>query len=233
MANKDNIKVPRHVAIIMDGNRRWAQSHNLETVDGHRAGVDSLKSCVREAKELGVEYLTVYAFSTENWGRPMQEVQAIMELFSMVVVAEAKELAKNSVRLRFIGDIGVLSEKLRRQIVEVEAMEIEQVKMTLVVAMNYSSRWDIVSAVQRVIDSGKSVVAQEDIASELSTNFLPDVDLVIRTSGEQRLSNFMLWESSYAELYFTDILWPDFNEQEFREAVEWYAYRERRYGVRE
>ncbi len=228
-----NIKIPKHVAIIMDGNRRWAQSHNLETVDGHRAGIKSLKDCVMEANDLGVEYLTVYAFSTENWGRPQQEVSAIMELFSMVVINEAQELAKNNIRLRFIGDRDGLATELREKLEAAEVIEIERIEMTLVVAMNYSARWDIISAISKVVAQGKGDIQEVDFTSELSTHFLPDVDLLIRTSGEQRLSNFLLWESSYAELYFTETLWPDFGRDAFRGAVEWYSARDRRYGVRE
>ncbi len=232
MAQKNNKKTADHVAIIMDGNGRWAKANGLEKVDGHRAGVKSLRRCVIAAKDAGVKYLTAYAFSTENWGRPKDEVNAIMEIFSMVVLEQARELAENNIRLCFIGNREELSEKLQNQIKEVEAMEIPNQVMSVVIAMNYSARWDILSAAKGLQLSGEEVT-EESFTKHLSTRNLPNVDLVIRTSGEQRLSNFMLWESSYAELYFTDKYWPDFGEQDFNDAIDWFCGRDRRFGVRE
>ncbi len=241
MQKMDNI--PTHVAIIMDGNGRWATREGVEKVEGHKRGVDSLRNAVKAANDWGVKFLTVYAFSTENWGRPADEVKALMELFSIVVIREAQELAKAGIRLSFIGAIDELSTTLQEQIEEVSKIYIEKEKMTLVVAMNYSARWDIVNAakkmvkqselrkaVNRGVESNRSDV--EEFSSYLSTSFMPDVDLVIRTSSEQRLSNFMLWESAYAELYFTDKLWPDFSKEDFAKALEWYNGRQRRFGIR-
>ncbi|MFI3298261.1 MAG: polyprenyl diphosphate synthase [Rikenellaceae bacterium] len=223
--------IPHHVAIIMDGNGRWAAKEGKERVEGHTKGVEALRRAVQVARKQGVRYLTVYAFSTENWGRPQQEVDAIMELFSRVVIKEAKELAQNNIALRFIGDTKALSTALQEQIVEVESMGIIA-EMTLVVAINYSARWDIMQATQRLVNSTVQDIKEEDFKAHLSTAKFPDVDLVIRTSGEQRLSNFLLWESSYAELYFTERLWPEFDKNDFNAALEWYVDRDRRFGVR-
>lgn len=215
----------------MDGNGRWAAKEGKERVEGHTKGVEALRRAVQVARKQGVRYLTVYAFSTENWGRPQQEVDAIMELFSRVVIKEAKELAQNNIALRFIGDTKALSTALQEQIVEVESMGIIA-EMTLVVAINYSARWDIMQATQRLVNSTVQDIKEEDFKAHLSTAKFPDVDLVIRTSGEQRLSNFLLWESSYAELYFTERLWPEFDKNDFNAALEWYVDRDRRFGVR-
>ncbi len=215
----------------MDGNGRWAANEGKQRVEGHTRGVDSLRGAVQTARESGIKYLTVYAFSTENWGRPQQEVDAIMELFSRVVIKEAKELAQNNIALRFIGDTKALSPALQEQIIEVESMDIVA-EMTLVVAINYSARWDIMQATQRLVNSNMQDIKEEDFKAHLSTAKFPDVDLVIRTSGEQRLSNFLLWESSYAELYFTERLWPEFDKNDFNAALEWYVDRDRRFGVR-
>ncbi len=231
MKSFDNKPAPTHVCIIMDGNGRWAVQNNKEKVDGHRAGVQSLRRCVMAARKAGVKFLTVYAFSTENWGRPKDEVEAIMEIFSMVVMEQAAELAKNNIRLTFIGGREELKPELQEKMAQVEKMQIEAEEMTLVVALNYSARWDIVNAANALASSGEQITA-ESLQKNLSTGALPDVDLVIRTSGEQRLSNFMLWEASYAELYFTDKHWPDFEEQDFDEAIAWYTCRDRRFGVR-
>lgn len=231
MQSDNNKPIPQHVSVIMDGNGRWAEANSLERVDGHKAGVESLKKCVMAARRIGVRYLTVYAFSTENWGRPKEEVDAIMELFSMVVIEQAKELAKNSIRLKFIGNKEELNVKLQEQIKVAEAVELPSEEMTLVVALNYSARWDIVNAA-KCLAAENIEITQSSLQSKLSTGDMPDVDLVVRTSGEQRLSNFMLWESSYAELYFTDKLWPEFGEDDFEEAINWYRCRDRRFGVR-
>lgn len=223
-------QTPRHVAIIMDGNGRWAHSKGLERSDGHKRGVESLRSVVEAAVECGVEYLTVYAFSTENWGRPQSEVSGIMELLSLTIAAQADDLAKNGVRLSFIGDISALSSTLQNTITQASNVYIETVNMNLVVALNYSSRWDIVKAVNEIAQSGCIEIDEKRIKQHLSTSTMPDVDFLIRTSGEQRLSNFLLWELSYAELHFTETLWPDFKGDEFRQALQLYATRNRRYG---
>lgn len=223
-------QTPRHVAIIMDGNGRWAHNHNKERLEGHARGVDALQSVVTYAAHCGVEWLTVYAFSTENWGRPQSEVGGIMELLSATIAAKATELAKNGVRLKFIGDISGLNPALQHTITEAGNVYIESIKMYLVVALNYSARWDIVRAASEIAASGAKEVNEQTIKAHLSTADMPDVDLLIRTSGEQRLSNFMLWELSYSELYFTDTLWPDFSDKHFKQALQWFWQRERRYG---
>lgn len=231
---QDNI--PAHVAVIMDGNGRWARQRSLDRIEGHRRGVDALREVVGEAAKCGVKWLTVYAFSTENWGRPTDEVRGIMELLSKVILAEADELAKNRVRLRFIGKIDELSLDLQAQIEAAQRIEIEEVAMTLNVALNYSARQDILNAAVRIAElskRGEVEVTEELMECNLATAGSGDVDLVVRTSGEQRLSNFLLWESSYAELYFTETLWPDFGAAGFREALRWYAARDRRYGLTE
>lgn len=229
--DKEQGNIPTHVAVIMDGNGRWAKQRSLDRVEGHRRGVDALRAVVTRAANSGVRYLTVYAFSTENWGRPVEEVRGIMELLGKVILSEAIELAKNKVRLCFIGNTEELSSDLQKQIEQARQIEIDKVKMVFTVALNYSARWDIARAAQRIAQSGCREVDERVFAENLSTAGLPDVDLVIRTSGEQRLSNFLLWESSYAELYFTETLWPDFDEARFDEAIEWFAARNRRYGL--
>ncbi len=228
MEHPHNKTTPRHVAIIMDGNRRWAVAQGKETLEGHSAGVASLQECVIVAKELGVEYLTAYAFSTENWGRPQGEVDAIMALFSAVIIDQAEELAKNQVALRIIGNRAGLAEDLQEKIAEVEMMEVAERKMTLSVAMNYSARWDIMNAASGFGDS----FDERGFRSRLSTRELPDVDLLIRTGGQRRLSNFLLWESSYAELYFSEVLWPEYRRDDFVEALAWFCSRNRTYGLR-
>lgn len=223
-------KTARHVALIMDGNGRWAQAHGWDRLKGHAQGVESLRAVVRAAADSGVEWLTVYAFSTENWNRPKQEVDGLMELLAQTIIKEAEPLAQNGVRLSFVGDISALPVQLQENIARVSEIEVAPIRLNLVVALNYGSRADIVAAVNKVIALGVDHVDQQDITDNLSTSHLPQVDLLIRTSGEQRLSNFMLWEMSYAEIYFTEVLWPDFREAEFLSALEWYSGRDRRFG---
>lgn len=214
----------------MDGNGRWAKAHGQDRLYGHSHGVEALRSVVAEAAGSEVEYLTVYAFSTENWGRPQDEVQGLMELLAKTILAEAEPLAANGVRLRFIGQTDALPIDLQRNIDSVCKIEIKNIRLNLVVALNYSGRSDIVNAVNRILDSGIQRVGESVIGENLSTCGMPDVDLLIRTSGEKRLSNFLLWETSYSEIYFTDVLWPDFREEGFRAALEWFAGRSRRFG---
>lgn len=221
---------PRHVAIIMDGNGRWAAAGGKDRLDGHRIGVMALRRTVLAAADSEVEYLTVYAFSTENWGRPEAEVYGIMELLSQTLVDQATDLAKNGVRLSFIGDICGLSLELQNNITTACGVYVDKVKLNLVVALNYSARQDIVRSVQRIVSEGVHDVSEDTIKQHLSTAGMPDVDLLIRTSGEQRLSNFLLWELSYAELYFTETLWPDFSAEQFMLALQWFDSRSRRYG---
>lgn len=220
----------RHVALIMDGNGRWAQAHGYDRLRGHSQGVEALRRVVRAATDTDVEYLTVYAFSTENWGRPQSEVEGLMELLASTILLEAEPLAKAGVRLDFLGDTQALPVRLRENIEAARCIAIDKVRLNLVVALNYSSRGDILSAVNSLIKDGVSGVDEDMFSRRLSTSALPEVDLLIRTSGEQRLSNFLLWELSYAEIYFTQVLWPDFDENEFHAALEWFASRQRRFG---
>lgn len=237
MVNLDPENIPRHVAVIMDGNGRWAQERGEDRVVGHINGVESMRKTIRAAVECGVEYLTVYAFSTENWGRPEREVTALMELLCTTIANETDELKQNGVRMRFIGDIQALSKEVRTAISKSEKETSQNRKLTLIIAVNYSSRWEITQMVRKVAvqvrDEGLQVhdITADTVAANLATAGIPDPDLLIRTSGELRLSNFLLWQLSYSELYFTDIYWPDFDEEAFYEAIREYQHRDRRYGL--
>ena len=237
MVNLDPENIPRHVAVIMDGNGRWAQERGEDRVVGHINGVESMRKTIRAAVECGVEYLTVYAFSTENWGRPEREVTALMELLCTTIANETDELKQNGVRMRFIGDIQALSKEVRTAISKSEKETFQNRKLTLIIAVNYSSRWEISQMVRKVAvqvrDEGLQVhdITADTVAANLATAGIPDPDLLIRTSGELRLSNFLLWQLSYSELYFTDIYWPDFDEEAFYEAIREYQHRDRRYGL--
>ena len=228
--------VPKHVAIIMDGNGRWAKQRGKERYEGHLAGVESVRSVVRGAVRNGVKWLTLYAFSTENWGRPTAEVEAIMQLFCRTVMNEGESLAKQGVRVLILGERTRFSEEVLEMIDRIETTTAEGSRLTLVLAFNYSSRRELVLATQaiarRIADGEISVddIDEELVSSSLMTASIPDPDLVIRTSGECRLSNFLLWQASYAEFYFPEIMWPDFDEEAFEEALEVYCHRERRFG---
>ena len=228
--------VPKHVAIIMDGNGRWAKQRGKERYEGHLAGVESVRSVVRGAVRNGVKWLTLYAFSTENWGRPTAEVEAIMQLFCRTVMNEGESLAKQGVRVLILGERTRFSEEVLEMIDRIETTTAEGSRLTLVLAFNYSSRRELVLATQaiarRVADGEISVddIDEELVSSSLMTASIPDPDLVIRTSGECRVSNFLLWQASYAEFYFPEIMWPDFDEEAFEEALEVYCHRERRFG---
>ncbi len=230
-------KLPRHVAIIMDGNGRWAQQRGLPRTAGHKAGVKSVRAVVEESARKHLEVLTLFAFSSENWQRPREEVGRLMELFILALRQEAKRLLKNNVRLRVIGDITAFPEKLQKSIASVERDTAGNTGLVLQVAANYGGRWDIAQALRRLgerIGRGTldpSQVTEEAISKELSFSDLPDPDLFIRTGGEKRLSNFLLWQSAYAELYFTDCLWPDFGVEAYQEALSEFARRQRRFGL--
>lgn len=232
----ENRVVPKHVAIIMDGNGRWAKQRGKERYEGHLAGVESVRSVVRGAVRNGVKWLTLYAFSTENWGRPTAEVEAIMQLFCRTVMNEGESLAKQGVRVLILGERTRFSEEVLEMIDRIETATAEGSRLTLVLAFNYSSRRELVLATQaiarRVAEGEISVddIDEELVSSSLMTASIPDPDLVIRTSGECRLSNFLLWQASYAEFYFPEIMWPDFDEEAFEEALEVYCHRERRFG---
>ena len=230
-------KIPAHIAIIMDGNGRWAEAQGKERYEGHIEGVASVKACIKAARKSGVRYLTLYAFSTENWGRPQAEVDALMQLFCQSVTKETPELVEQGVRVRFIGRRDRFSEDVRERLLHIEESTAEGDKLTLVLAFDYSSRDELVRATRSIaemVERGELKAEQIDdklISAHLDTADMPDPDLVIRTSGECRLSNFLLWQASYAEMYFPQIMWPDFREEAFDKALEVYAERNRRYGL--
>ena len=229
--------IPQHVAIIMDGNGRWAKQRGKERTEGHIAGVETIRTTLRAAMRHGVRYVTFYAFSTENWGRPEAEVNALMELLCKSVISETPDLKKQGVQVRTIGDRSRFSEKVQYYLDQIEHETAEGDRLTMVLALNYSSRDELRRAVQRMahkVAAGELKADEIDeqlISQSLDTAFMPDPDLVIRTSGEQRLSNFLMWQASYAEFYFPEVLWPDFTEEEFARALEVYASRDRRYGL--
>ena len=229
--------IPQHVAIIMDGNGRWAKQRGKERTEGHIAGVETIRTTLRAAMRHGVRYVTFYAFSTENWGRPEAEVNALMELLCKSVINETPDLKKQGVQVRTIGDRSRFSEKVQYYLDQIEHETAEGDRLTMVLALNYSSRDELRRAVQRMahkVAAGELKADEIDeqlISQSLDTAFMPDPDLVIRTSGEQRLSNFLMWQASYAEFYFPEVLWPDFTEEEFARALEVYASRDRRYGL--
>lgn len=229
--------IPVHVAVIMDGNGRWARMRRKERYEGHMAGMDALRETVKNAADYGVKYLTVYAFSTENWGRPQQEVDALMDLVCKGVEMETPQLKEQGVRVLIIGDRGRFSDKVRAALDRIEGQTARGERMTLALALNYSSRSEITAAVRTLAqraaagEIAAADISEQSISEALYTASMPDPDLVIRTSGECRLSNFMLWQASYSELYFTDTLWPDFGREEFLKAMKAYAERDRRYGL--
>ena len=228
--------IPRHVAVIMDGNGRWARQRSLPRHAGHRAGVKSVRAIVENSARCGVEYLTLFAFSSENWRRPEEEVGMLMSLFLEALRREVKELHKNNVKLRFIGERERLDDKLREKIGDAEALTAKNGGLRLQVAVAYGGRWDIVEAARSVAARAASgEISTDDIddaafAAELQLGSAPDPDLLIRTGGERRISNFLLWNLAYAELWFTDVLWPDFDAAEFDAALAHFSRRQRRYG---
>ncbi len=229
--------MPRHVAIIMDGNGRWARAQGLPRVMGHRAGIKSVRTVVETAREMGIEVLTLYAFSVENWKRSLQEVTTLMRLLNEYLNRELPNLMKHEIRLNVLGDTGGLPEKVREHLSQVMAKTGDNRRMVLNLALNYGGRAEILQAVRRVSEEVKAGRLQESELDEatfsrfLYTNGLPDPDLLIRTSGEQRISNFLLWQISYAELYLTATLWPDFGKADFLQAMTEYQRRERRFGA--
>ncbi|WP_031280824.1 MULTISPECIES: (2E,6E)-farnesyl-diphosphate-specific ditrans,polycis-undecaprenyl-diphosphate synthase [Photorhabdus] len=228
--------LPKHVAIIMDGNGRWAKKRGKLRVFGHRAGIKAVRSAVSFSAKHKIESLTLYAFSSENWNRPEQEVSSLMELFIFALDSEIKSLHKHNIRLSIIGDISRFSERLQGRICRSVKLTANNTGLQLNIAANYGGRWDIVQSVQKIARQIKdNSLEPQDITEELVNNYInlnqqPQVDLVIRTGGEHRISNFLLWQIAYAEFYFTDILWPDFNETVFEGAINAFAKRERRFG---
>ncbi len=231
-------RIPRHVAIIMDGNGRWARKHNTTRINGHKQGVAAVRRVVETGVEIGLKYLTIYAFSTENWARSKREVNYLLKLIMNSLVNEIDELIKNGVNIRFIGSRENLSESYTRKVQQTCRKSWENNKLFLNVAMNYGGRNEIIDACKDIIlDINKGKIELDELNEKSLDNYLyttgiPDPDLVIRTSGEQRLSNFLVWQSAYSELWFTDTLWPDFSKKEFLQALIDYQNRDRRFGGR-
>lgn len=232
----DNNSLPEHIAIVMDGNGRWAKRRGLPRSAGHREGANTLKKIVRYCNEIGIKYLTVYAFSTENWTRPKEEVDALMSLLLEFLKNADREIAGKNIKIKIIGDSNGLTEEIKREIIRVTENTRKNDGLTLVIALNYGSRSEIVEMVKRIaIDVKIGGLNTESINEKLVSSYLytagiPDPDLIIRPSGENRLSNFLLWQSSYAEFWYSHILWPDFSRKDLLEAIEEYQRRSRRYG---
>lgn len=221
--------IPAHVAVVMDGNGRWAKARFLPRVEGHRRGMAALKRLTEAACKAGIRHLTVFAFSSENWKRPADEVNALMRFFVDGLTREAEPLREAGIRLHVVGDTKVFSPELQAAIRTAEQMTEGAQAMTLNICANYGGRWDVVDAVNRLVRDGKPVTV-ETVTDAVSMQWAGPVDLMIRTGGEQRISNFLLWQLAYAELWFTEVLWPDFSEADFNEALTWFAGRERRFG---
>jgi undecaprenyl diphosphate synthase len=228
------LTIPKHVAIIMDGNGRWAAARGLPRVIGHREGIKAVRRTIEAAMAQGVKYLTLFAFSSENWRRPKEEVTDLTFLLRQYLRSELNELHEKGVRIRTIGERDRFGPNLASELAEAEAKTIKNEKLTLIMALSYGGRGDIVAAARRAVASGlrPEAITEDVFASFLATDGVPDPDLLIRTSGEERISNFLLWQTAYAELFFTDVLWPDFGEQDFARAVGEFARRERRFGAR-
>jgi len=222
--------VPRHIAIIMDGNGRWAKKCFLPRVAGHKRGLDAVRDTVKACSELGVEFLTLFAFSTENWRRPEEEVSFLMELFFVALEREVERLHRNNIRLKVVGARERFSPAILARIDAAESLTAGNTGLTLTIAADYGGRWDVLQAVNGLLAKGVTQIAEADIAANLSTAYAPEPDLFIRTGGEQRISNFLLWQLAYSELYFTDLLWPDFGREALTAALDSFAARERRFG---
>jgi undecaprenyl diphosphate synthase len=232
-ADPSSTGIPRHVAIIMDGNGRWATARHLPRVAGHHRGVDAVRTTIEAAIEAGVEYLSLFAFSSENWQRPAEEVSVLMRLFVSSLEKEIDALLRNGVRLRVVGQIESFERRLQDLIARGEALSAGNTRLNLTICASYGGRWDIVQAARRVAQEMRAsggVPQEADFARHLAMSFAPDPDLLVRTGGEWRISNFLVWQLAYTELYFTDVLWPDFQREQFAAALAWYAQRERRFG---
>ena len=235
-SNSAGSSLPRHVAVVMDGNGRWANKRHLPRAAGHKAGVKATRAIVENCAKKGIEALTIFAFSSENWNRPKDEVSSLMSLFVSTITAEVKKLDKKNVRVRFIGDRTRFSEKLQQSIEKSEQLTRDNTGLQLNIAANYGGRWDIVNACRRLAAAVKDgAVAVDDIDEEMfdssiSLSEVPAPDLFVRTGGEQRISNFLIWQLAYSELYFVDTLWPDFSDEDFEASLDWYAGRQRRFG---
>ena len=224
-------RIPQHIAIIMDGNGRWAMERGKDRSFGHQAGVDAVRRITSECTRLGVKFLTLYTFSTENWNRPADEVAALMGL--VLTSLEDEIFMKNNVRFRVVGDRSRIPEAVNKKLAETEEHTAKNDAMTMVIALSYSSRWEITEAVRQMLAEGVQDVTEETVSQHLCTNFMPDPDLLIRTGGELRISNYLLWQIAYSELYFCDTYWPDFDEAQLHKAIESYQHRQRRFGKTE
>jgi undecaprenyl diphosphate synthase len=222
--------IPAHIAVIMDGNGRWAQKQGVKRIFGHQNAIEAVRNVTEGSAELGVGFLTLYAFSTENWDRPKYEVDGLMNLLVNTIKDELPTLQKNNIKLSTIGDISGLPRGAQQKLKE--AIEVTDANngMQLILALNYSGKWDLVNAMNSLLEEGKSCIEPSDVDAHLSTTGIPDPDLLIRTSGEMRISNFLLWQLAYTELHFTDVLWPDFRKKDLYEAIISYQQRERRFG---
>jgi len=227
-------KVPRHIAVIMDGNGRWAKRRHLPRIAGHKRGVEAVRGIVQACAERGVQFLTLFAFSSENWRRPPEEVALLLQLFHGALTNEVAKLHRNGIRLRVVGDLAPFDGRLRDLVARAEQTTANNARLTLTVAANYGGRWDILQALGRLLrehpEAAQSGVDEASLAPYLAMSYAPEPDLFIRTGGEQRVSNFLLWQLAYTELYFTETLWPDFDAAALDAAIGWYAARERRFG---
>ena len=232
----DTTRLPGHIAIIMDGNGRWARQRGKDRIFGHQQGVNSVREVIESATELRVKYLTLYAFSTENWGRPDDEISALMGIMVQSLNNETDTMIRNNIRLQAIGDVNRLAEDVRRRLYETIDLTAGSDGLTLIIALSYSSRWEILNATRKLAEDVKSgkleatEIGEKDFEKYLTTYGIPDPELMIRTSGELRISNFLLWQLAYTELYFTELLWPDFGKEEFYKAIIDFQRRERRFG---
>ncbi len=232
----DLSRLPKHIAVIMDGNGRWAKQRGKNRIFGHTNGVKAVRETTESCAELGVKFLTLYAFSTENWGRPRAEVSALMELLVRTLRKETKQLNENNIRLNAIGNINTLPKRCHQELLDAIEMTTNNTRMTLTLALSYSARWEMTKAIQRIAQAAAagqldpSQVNDQVISSYLETADMPDPELLIRTSGEHRISNFLLWQIAYTELYFTQNFWPDFNEEELYKAIIDFQSRDRRFG---
>lgn len=226
----NHINIPRHVAVIMDGNGRWAKKRLMPRVMGHKKGLDALEDMCRVCANLGVQYLTVFAFSTENWRRPEDEVSFLMGLFLSALDKKVKKMHANGLRVKVIGDRSRFSQAIQDGIVAAEQLTAQNTGLTLTIAADYGGKWDILQAANALIAEGKTQISEADLSAKLMLSEAPEPDLFIRTGGETRISNFMLWQMAYAEFYFTDVLWPDFDEAEIHRAFASFTQRERRFG---
>ncbi len=235
-ARPENLKIPRHVAIIMDGNGRWASERGMARTEGHRRGAESVQVIVEACREFGVEYLTLYAFSTENWKRPRTEVAALMKMLERFLKTKTGEMQRNNVRLQAIGRLHDLPQAVQRQLHKSIEQTSQNTGVTLILALNYGAREEILDGIRSLLDSvekghlDKAMIDADVFSKHLYTRYYPDPDLLIRTSGEMRLSNFLLWQLSYTEFYITQTLWPDFRKEQLHEALREYTRRDRRFG---